>query len=51
METSQCPECGEAIGGSNHTLLPTNARSTEMEHIAEQVGNERNPEPWPHPQF
>jgi hypothetical protein len=24
MQTSRCNECGEAIGGSNHNLLPTN---------------------------
>ncbi|KAM5135150.1 NFX1-type zinc finger-containing protein 1 [Mantella aurantiaca] len=31
MEQSQCPECKEGIGGSNHALLPTNRLASEMD--------------------
>lgn len=31
METSQCPECGELIGGSSHRLISGNAVATEMD--------------------
>jgi hypothetical protein len=31
MQQSKCPECGESIGGSNHTLLETNRLATEMD--------------------
>ena len=48
MQTSRCPECGEIIGGSNHALLESNSQSEEMENIARELGNTRNPEPWPH---
>lgn len=31
MEVSRCPECGEAIGGTNHTLLQDNSHAPEMD--------------------
>ena len=31
MIESKCPECGAKIGGTNHTLLPSNAVATEMD--------------------
>lgn len=34
METSNCPECGEAVGGESHVLLAGNTRDVEMEDIA-----------------
>ncbi|GAB4814480.1 hypothetical protein N2152v2_001526 [Parachlorella kessleri] len=30
MESSQCPECGAAIGGANHRLNPGNRAATEF---------------------
>lgn len=30
-QRSQCPECKQEIGGTNHTLLPTNRVATEMD--------------------
>ena len=31
METSECPECKEVIGGTNHTLSAGNAHVPEMD--------------------
>lgn len=31
MEESQCPDCGSAIGGTQHRLLQGNAVATEMD--------------------
>ncbi len=31
MEQARCPECGEAIGGQDHTLLGDNRRDERME--------------------
>ncbi|GLH02045.1 Regulator of nonsense transcripts 1 homolog [Gryllus bimaculatus] len=31
MEVAKCPECGEAIGGSNHHLLSSNRLASEMD--------------------
>jgi hypothetical protein len=31
MEEGRCNECGEAIGGSRHRLLPSNRVATEMD--------------------
>lgn len=31
MQTSKCPECGAAIGGSGHRLLSSNRVATEMD--------------------
>lgn len=44
MQQSVCPECGEAIGGSNHNLLSSNARDTQLEDIARAQG--ALPSPW-----
>ncbi|KAI6040315.1 hypothetical protein EDC04DRAFT_3140449 [Pisolithus marmoratus] len=38
VQTSRCPECGEAIGGSNHSLLQSNRRATEYEDLLQQTG-------------
>lgn len=38
MQTSRCPECGEAIGGGNHTLLSTNQTAREFEVILQGTG-------------
>jgi hypothetical protein len=34
METGKCNECGAAIGGSSHRLLPSNTLATEMDGAA-----------------
>jgi transcription initiation factor IIE alpha subunit len=31
MQEGKCNECGEKIGGSRHTLLPSNSLATEMD--------------------
>lgn len=46
MQTSRCNECGEAIGGSGHTLMGTNRHATLMEGIAEEQGQARSPWRW-----
>ncbi len=33
MSESQCIECGERVGGSNHTLLSTNRASGLVREI------------------
>lgn len=38
MQTSTCPECGEAIGGSSHRLLHSNRNDLEMDRIAMEEG-------------
>ncbi|KAI6157793.1 hypothetical protein BKA82DRAFT_4061548 [Pisolithus tinctorius] len=47
MQTSRCPECGEAIGGSSHSLLPSNSRATEYEELVRQSGAQ--PAFWQNP--
>lgn len=47
MQTSRCPECGEAIGGSNHSLLQSNTRATEYEELLQQAGAQ--PAFWQNP--
>lgn len=32
MEIGKCPECGLAVGGTSHTLLPTNSHAREMDN-------------------
>ncbi|KAI0369710.1 P-loop containing nucleoside triphosphate hydrolase protein [Pilatotrama ljubarskyi] len=44
MQRSVCPECGEAIGGSNHNLVSGNTRAVELEEIARRQGAQ--PSPW-----
>ncbi|KAE8192304.1 hypothetical protein CF336_g4489 [Tilletia laevis] len=46
MEVSRCPECGVAIGGSDHTLAAGNTSDTEMEQIAREFGARPSPWPW-----
>lgn len=41
-----CPECGEAIGGTGHTLDPTNTRAMDFEDLARQEGALRSPWRW-----
>ncbi|KAH8119264.1 P-loop containing nucleoside triphosphate hydrolase protein [Phellopilus nigrolimitatus] len=45
-QTARCPECFEAIGGSNHNLIATNRRDTVMEDIAREQGALPSPFPW-----
>jgi len=33
MQEASCPECGAAIGGSNHRVLSTNSRSERVEQL------------------
>ena len=46
MQGSRCNECGEAIGGRNHTLLGTNRRADLMEDIAAEQGQQASPWGW-----
>ncbi|KAF5371448.1 hypothetical protein D9757_009974 [Collybiopsis confluens] len=46
MEASFCPECGERIGGNNHTLDASNTRAREFEELAGRQGAERSPWAW-----
>jgi len=39
MERSTCPECGGVIGGSNHSLDASNARSEEFDRLYQQSNN------------
>ncbi|KIJ51765.1 hypothetical protein M422DRAFT_203039 [Sphaerobolus stellatus SS14] len=38
MERARCPECGEEIGGSRHSLLASNSRATEFEAMLRERG-------------
>ncbi|KAF8867865.1 P-loop containing nucleoside triphosphate hydrolase protein [Gymnopilus junonius] len=49
MERSRCPECGEAIGGSNHRLDSTNQVSSEFEELARRVDPNVARSPWANP--
>lgn len=42
METSKCNECGEAIGGRSHALLPTNTLAREMDGAQHAAWSEHN---------
>ena len=42
VQASRCIECGEAIGGGNHTLLGTNRRADLMEIMATEHGQARS---------
>ncbi|KAF8656756.1 hypothetical protein AX16_002435 [Volvariella volvacea WC 439] len=43
-QVSQCPECGEAVGGSNHTLVQGNRRAEDLEELLREAG--ARPSPW-----
>jgi len=43
-ERAPCPECGETIGGTGHTLEATNTRATDFESLHLQQG--ASPSPW-----
>jgi hypothetical protein len=45
-QRASCPECGETIGGSGHTLDATNSRATDFEDLAREQGAQRSPWPW-----
>lgn len=46
MQHSVCPECGERIGGSDHTLTQSNRHDMELEEISRQQGAQRSPWSW-----
>ncbi|KAL7414053.1 hypothetical protein BDY24DRAFT_350847 [Mrakia frigida] len=46
MQQARCPECGETIGGSNHTLAAGNTFDNEMEDLSIEAGLDANPFPW-----
>ncbi|KAJ8489534.1 hypothetical protein ONZ51_g2873 [Trametes cubensis] len=46
VQTSFCPECGAAIGGSGHTLIASNRRADELEDILRREGAGENPWAW-----
>ncbi|KAG8955989.1 hypothetical protein FRC04_006438 [Tulasnella sp. 424] len=46
MQRSRCPECGETIGGGDHTLDASNSRATDFESLAGNLGVAANPWPW-----
>ncbi|KIO15631.1 hypothetical protein M407DRAFT_208378 [Tulasnella calospora MUT 4182] len=46
MQRSRCPECGETIGGGNHTLDASNSHATDFEALAGGLGVAANPWPW-----
>ncbi|KAJ3510084.1 hypothetical protein NMY22_g16083 [Coprinellus aureogranulatus] len=46
MEEARCPDCGETIGGRNHSLNPTNRRADEFEALLRNQGAQQNPWPW-----
>ncbi|KAL4078405.1 hypothetical protein V8B97DRAFT_1937181 [Scleroderma yunnanense] len=47
MRVSTCPECGAAIGGSDHRLLSSNSRAAEYEELVRQAG--AGPAHWANP--
>ena len=46
MERSSCPECGEAVGGSDHQLENRNTRNAEFEALAREAGAQASPWNW-----
>ncbi len=46
MVRSQCPECGEVIGGQHHQLERTNQVSSEFEELARRVNPNVGPGYW-----
>ena len=48
MERSRCPECGSVIGGSNHSLDASNARSDEFDRLSRMNAN-IGESPWANP--
>ncbi|KAF8588736.1 hypothetical protein K439DRAFT_1651802 [Ramaria rubella] len=46
MQVASCPECGSAIGGTNHSLVSANAPAREIEDISRSHGAEASPWQW-----
>ncbi|KAK1220258.1 hypothetical protein PQX77_016994 [Marasmius sp. AFHP31] len=46
MQASYCPECGAAIGGSNHSLDSSNTRAREFEEISGRQGAQAGHWAW-----
>ncbi|KAK4872846.1 hypothetical protein RN001_014875 [Aquatica leii] len=40
MQTGRCADCGEAIGGTSHTLVPTNRHAGEVDESAHAAYSE-----------
>ena len=49
MERGRCPECGSVIGGSNHSLDTSNARSEEFDRLARTMNADIGESPWANP--
>ncbi|KAF6760156.1 hypothetical protein DFP72DRAFT_1063222 [Ephemerocybe angulata] len=45
-QRARCPECGEAIGGENHNILPNNQRADDFEALTREQGAARSPWAW-----
>lgn len=45
-QESRCPECNSAIGGSSHTLNPSNTRAMDLENIGREEGMAESPFAW-----
>ena len=41
MEVATCPECGARIGGTSHTLDPTNRNALDLDELAVEAGARR----------
>jgi len=46
VQASRCPECGQPIGGQNHTLDTSNRRAEEFEELARRAGSQGSPWAW-----
>lgn len=45
-QRARCPECGEAIGGENHNILPNNQRADDFEALTREQGAAQSPWAW-----
>ena len=45
MQQSNCPECGQSVGGSSHTLLSTNTHASDFELRMQQTRQEQARQP------
>jgi RZ type zinc finger domain len=43
---ASCPECGSAIGGTNHNLNASNTRAEILDGIERRQGLGRSPWQW-----